>query len=283
MAETMQDGLTGNPVGERLRVAREAKGMSLDEVAALTRVPTRHLEHIENGNWDALPAVTYSVGFARSYANAVGLDGREVGNELRSQLGAPQSSTATAPYEPADPARVPPRSLALIAAIIAVVLVAGYFIWRSSAAPESDPITEAAAVDTPIVAQPKAVPAPGAQPNPGQPVAVPASGPVVLTATDDVWMRISDGGTTIVQQTLKAGDSYQVPPTAQRPELRVGRPDALRVTVGQTAVPQLGPSGQPIGGVSLLASDLVARLQGAMPATGAPAPAGAPTPPPPAR
>lgn len=272
MAEMMQDGLTPNPVGDRLRVAREAKGMSLDEVASMTRVPTRHLEHIENGDWDALPAVTYSVGFARAYANAVGLDGREIGAELRNQLGAPQSSGASAPYEPADPARVPPRSLAVVAAVIAVLLVAGYFIWRGGAVEEPDAQAEAAAVDTPIVAQPKAAPAPGARPVSGAPAA--AGGPVVLTATDDVWLRVSEaGGPTLVERTLKAGESYQVPPTAQRPELRAGRPDALRVTVGQTPIPQLGPTGRPIGGVSLAGADLVARLQ-------APATAAAPAPPP---
>ena len=272
MAEMMHDGLAANPVGERLRAARQAKGMSLDEVASVTRVPTRHLEHIESGDWDALPAVTYSVGFARAYANAVGLDGREIGSELRNQLGAPQSSAATAPYEPADPARVPPRSLAVIAAMIAVLLIAGYLIWRGRAVEQPDPQAEAAAVDTPIAAQPTAAPAPRPAPVPGVPPA--AGGPVVLTATDDVWLRVSEaGGATLVERTLKAGESYQVPPTAQRPELRAGRPDALRVTVGQTVIPQLGPSGQPIGNVSLTGPDLITRLQ----APAGPQPAPAPT------
>ena len=74
-------------VGERLRLAREAKGLSLDDVARQTRIPIRHLEHIEREEWDALPATTYSVGFARSYANAVGLDGAAIGAEVREQLG----------------------------------------------------------------------------------------------------------------------------------------------------------------------------------------------------
>jgi transcriptional regulator with XRE-family HTH domain len=272
MVETMDDGVTGNPVGDRLRAAREARGLTLDEIASMTRVPTRHLQHIENGDWDSLPAVTYSVGFARAYASAVGLDGREIGSELRNQLGAPQSGAATAPYEPADPARVPPRSLAIIAAVIAVLLVAGYLLWRGSAVSEGDPQAEAAAVDTPIIPQPQAMPAPaGTRPAAPPPGAV--TGPVVLTASDDVWLRVSDGGTTLVQKTLKAGESYQVPPTAQKPTLRVGRPDALRVAVGQTAIPQVGPSGQPIGNVSLLPADLAARLQsgapGASPQSGA--------------
>lgn len=275
MAEMMQEG-AANPVGERLRAAREAKGMSLDEVATMTRVPTRHLQHIENGDWDSLPAVTYSVGFARAYANAVGLDGREIGSELRSQLGAPTSSAATLPYEPADPARVPPRSLALIAAVIALVLVAGYFIWRGSAVDETDPLTEAAAIDTPIVPQPSA---PQRAVAPNQPAPAPAglAGPVVLTATDELWLRVSEaGGPVLTERTMRAGESYEVPATAQRPVLRAGRPDALRVTVGQTVIPQVGPSGQPVGNVSLLPADLAARLQA--PAPGAAVPGATPAP-----
>jgi len=271
MADMMHDGGGANPVGERLRAAREAKGMSLEDVATMTRVPTRHLQHIEDGDWDSLPAITYSVGFARAYANAVGLDGREVGTELRNQLGAPQISTASAPYEPADPARVPPRALAIIAAVIAILLVGAYVVWRGSAVGEGDPQAEAAAVDTPIVPQPNAPqPAAGQRPAPAA-----ATGPVVLAATGEVWLRITDrGGAVIVERTLQPGETYQVPATAQRPQLRAGRPDALRVTVGQTAIPQLGPSGRPIGNVSLLPSDLVDRLNApAAPGTQPAAPA----------
>jgi len=74
MVETEQDDFAADPIGSRLKAAREAQGMSLDDIAAKTRVPIRHLQHIEKGEWDALPAPTYSVGFARAYATAVGLN-----------------------------------------------------------------------------------------------------------------------------------------------------------------------------------------------------------------
>ncbi len=276
MVDGSPDILTANPVGDRLRAAREARGLSLDDVASVTRVPTRHLLHIENGEWDALPAPTYSVGFARAYANAVGLNGTEVGQELRAQLGAPQNPTAIA-YEPADPARVPPRSLAIAAGIIALLLVVGYLIWRSSSVPSDDPQAEAAAVDQPIIAPPPAAP----QPAPGQAAAPAASGPVALTATDAVWLRVYEAnGPVLFESTMTPGQRYEVPATAQRPQIRVGRPEAIRITVGQTAIPQIGPTGQPVGNVSMLAADLVARLQGGPAA--APGTAPAPTAPAPA-
>ena len=56
-----------------MRVAREEKGLTLEDVAAQTRIPRRHLESLENSDWERLPAPTYTTGFAKSYATAVGL------------------------------------------------------------------------------------------------------------------------------------------------------------------------------------------------------------------
>src|ERR1044071_6254883 len=97
-------------IGEQLRRTREAKGMSLDDIAGRTRIPIRHLQNIEREEWDALPAVTYAIGFTGNYANAVGLDGPALARQLRDEIGGP-SHRAAAPeyYAQADPARVPPR------------------------------------------------------------------------------------------------------------------------------------------------------------------------------
>jgi transcriptional regulator with XRE-family HTH domain len=273
MVDGAHEALGANPVGERLRHAREAKGLSLDDVAAMTRVPTRHLEHIDKGEWDALPAITYSIGFARAYAKAVNLNPAEIGTQLRAQLGsAPLASAATSYYEPADPARVPPKSLALVAALIALLLVAGYFIWRNNALGEGDPLADAAAVDQPIVAPVGAPPGPAGPQVNGAPKAGPASGPVVLTATDEVWLRVYDGkgGPALFQNSLKPGERFEIPAGAARPMIRTGRPNALRVTVGNREIPPLGQAERTIADVSLLPADLIARSQGpqaAMPPT----------------
>ncbi|HEX8364310.1 MAG TPA: RodZ domain-containing protein [Allosphingosinicella sp.] len=261
MAETDQELLPDAPIGERLRVAREAKGLSLDEIAGQTRIPVRHLQHIETGDWEALPAITYSIGFVRSYGNIVGLDGAALGQELRQQLGGASRRPGPAPeyYEPADPARVPPRWLAIAAVLIAVLLIGGYLLFRSGV----DDGEEVAAEERNAATASRPVP----QQAPAQPSPQAAAGqPVTLTAQAPVWLRVSEqGGAVIAERTLAAGESFQVPATAQRPVLRVGAPEALRVTVGQTQIPQLGPSGQPVGNVSLRPEDLVARAGGASP------------------
>jgi cytoskeletal protein RodZ len=270
MVETVgTEGGGGSPVGERLRAAREAKGISLQEIASHTRIPIRHLEHIEKGEWAALPAATYSVGFARSYATMVGIDAAEVSQELRGELGiarSHQASPAAAYYEPADPARVPPRSIALIAGVLIVLLVAGYLFWRSQTV--GDAPAEPQLVETQ---------APVQQPQPQQTAqpAAPSTGPVVLTATENVWLRVyeGNGGPALFQGELKAGERYEVPANATAPQIRTGRPQALRVTVGSTVIPPLGDADRTIANVSLKAADLSARAQGqaAPAATQAPA------------
>lgn len=277
MIDGDQEALTSNPVGEKLRAARQDRGLTLDEVAAMTRVPTRHLEHIENGRWESLPAITYSLGFARAYAKVVGLNGSEIGSELRAQLGAaPAPSSTMSHYEPADPARVPPRSLAIVAGVIAILLAIGYLVWRSNAVGETDPLAEAAAVDTPITAPPPgSAGAPVATQPLGGSSAATANGPVVLTATDEVWLRVYDGrgGPSLFQNSLRAGERFVIPSNAQQPMIRTGRPNALRVTVGNREIPPLGPAERTIADVSLLPADLLARAQpGQAPGSAAPQP-----------
>jgi cytoskeletal protein RodZ len=264
MVETVGNQGGGSPVGERLRTAREAKGISLQEVATQTRIPIRHLEYIEKGEWEALPAATYSVGFARSYATVVGLDPAEVGQELRQELGIARNQTASPAasyYEPADPARVPPRWVALVAVVLIALLVGGYLMWRSQAV--GDDTVEPQLVETQ---------APVAQPQNGAPSQqAPASGPVVLTAIEDVWFRITEAnnGPKLYEGILKAGERYEVPAGAAAPQIRTSRAQALRVTVGGSEVPPLGPPEKLITNISLRAADLGAR------ARGQPAPAGA--------
>ena len=258
-------------IGERLRQAREAKGLSLDDVANQTRIPIRHLQHIEREEWDALPAITYCIGFVRSYANTIGLDGSEMGRELRDRIGGFRSR-APAPeyYQPADPSRVPPRSLAIIAAIMLVVAVAGYMIWRSTLDDADEPA--AVTVSVPEAPAPKQAGPTAAQPLQPQPV---AGQPVTLVATEEVWLRIEEAssGAAIFQGIFTPGQRFQVPPTAQQPVLRTGRPQVLRVVVGSRELGPLEPVERTVSDVSLRAEDLVTRLQ----AGGAPPAAPLPT------
>ncbi|HMP90130.1 MAG TPA: helix-turn-helix domain-containing protein [Kiritimatiellia bacterium] len=61
-------------MGQKFRVARERKKMTLSRAAALTRIKIQHLEMMENDDFSRMPAPTYAKGFIRIYAGLLGLD-----------------------------------------------------------------------------------------------------------------------------------------------------------------------------------------------------------------
>lgn len=254
--------------GQRLRAAREEKGLSLEDVAAQTRIPRRHLESLEIGDWERLPAPTYTTGFAKSYASVVGLDRAEIYEQLRGEMGGVRPIAATSEvFEPADPARTMPKWLVFgaIAAVLVLVLVMSWLNERSFRGTD-----ETAADATATAAAPQAD-----TPAPAAPAAV-AQGPVAITANEPVWIQVYEkGGAKLYEGVLAAGQRYDVPATATAPMLRTGRPEALRISVGTADAPPVGPAAATVRDVSLLGSDL---MRG--PAAAAPAPAVLGTPPP---
>ena len=126
------------PVGLRLKHAREAAGLSLAQLSQTTKIPTRMLGLIEDGDFAALPSRIYATGFTRSYARALGLNEAEYVAAVRAEIGlsgAVEPPPATT-FEPGDPARVPTARLAWLAALGAIaVLAAGLLLWRSYYAP----------------------------------------------------------------------------------------------------------------------------------------------------
>ncbi len=65
-------------VGQYLKRHREARRMSLEEVARATRVPITSMERIEAGQFDELPGEVFVRGFLKSYARAVEIPCDEV-------------------------------------------------------------------------------------------------------------------------------------------------------------------------------------------------------------
>ena len=240
-------------VGERLRAAREEKKLSLEDIAAQTRIPQRHLESIEVADWEKLPAPTYTVGFAKSYASAVGLDRTEIGDQLREEMGGQRfASSQSEVIEAADPARTMPMWL-VIGAILAVVLIVVVMsaLNRRSLEQTAEPPASTEEASAPAAAPPAAAPA--QQPAP----AAAATGPVVLSAVEPAWIQVTDQGKTLFEGMLQPGQTYPVPPTAAAPLLKAGKPEALKVTVGSAVAPPVGPPGKVASKVSLKGPDLM--------------------------
>lgn len=257
----MVDEVTGEAAtaGEQLRAARESQGITLEDVAARTRIPTRHLHSLELGEWDKLPAPTYTIGFAKSYAGVVGLDRNAIGETLRAEMG--HGALAARPeaqvFEPADPARVMPRWLVLLA-LLALVGVAAAFLWNRNRELTPDPVVAETGAPAPASTGPA---------TPAAPAAAPAgTGPVVITANEPAWIQVSErgGGKALFQGELAAGQSFEVPATATAPVLRTGRPQSIRISVGTADAPPVGAPDRTVSNVSLLGPDLL-RGAGATP------------------
>ena len=249
-------------VGMRLRARREEMGLSLDEVAQRTRVPLRHLEAIEHGNFTNLPSITYAMGFAKAYARVVGVDEVELGRDLRQELGSSfDERPEYVPYEMANPTRVPSRSLAWVGLVVAGLFVLAGAVWFGSAWLRSTPTAapETARAPAPVGDVPPAA-------RPSAPPPVPAGGEqVTLVAKDEVWVRVYDAkNDTLLLKTLAPGERFDVPRTADRPMINVGRPGSLTVTINGSEVAPLGPPERAVKDVQISAAAL--RARGAAPA-----------------
>ncbi|MBO9697410.1 MAG: helix-turn-helix domain-containing protein [Sphingopyxis sp.] len=251
--------------GDRLRLAREAAGLSLADVATRTRITQRHLAAIEKSDFSELPGRTYVTGFARAYARAVDLPEAEIGAAVRRELeeDAYGSRPLYEAYEPTDPARLPTARLTWTLVVVAAILVSAYGVWRFLSVEPDEALIAAQNRAADASEAPQSDAAAPAATKAGT-AAVAANAPVVLTGISEVWIGFDDAqGKTENWRTLDAGEAYEVPPAyIEQFTLRTSIPQALKVTVGGRDVGSIGPADTLVKGVSLKPADLVARAEG---------------------
>jgi len=258
--------------GALLRAAREARNLELPHIAAETRIPLRHLEAIEAGDFEALPSRAYAMGFSRSFARLVGLDDAVITAALRAELadGSMRRPMVASAMEPGDPAKLPSAGLAWAGAFAALLLAVGaiaFFNAYFGAGTEPDS----------LLAPEQPSPPAGAAGGPAAANAASAAakgGEVVFTATEDgVWLRLyQEGGERLVERTLKQGETIAVPAIASDPRINTGRPDALAITIGGASVARLSDKPETLAGTPVSAAALLARADAAA-GTGPAAPA----------
>jgi len=61
-------------IGEKLRLAREARGIALRDISEQTRISIRYLEAIETDDYRRLPGGIFNRSFIRAYAKFIGYD-----------------------------------------------------------------------------------------------------------------------------------------------------------------------------------------------------------------
>jgi cytoskeletal protein RodZ len=157
---TRAGGAEGS-LGEELRRAREARGVSLREVSEHTRITMRHLEAIEADDFKELPGGIFNKSFVKSYARDIRFDERravELYERTARDRGFQPDEVATTPQRSriymGDSARSPIVTFALSAVIVGVLILivyAGLHYYRrtegaqtNGTAPTSTPAAAAA-------------------------------------------------------------------------------------------------------------------------------------------
>ena len=74
-------------VAEQLRQAREAKNLTVEQVAEMTKLRTDHVRALEEGRFDVFSAIIYIRGSVKAYAKAMKLDEKTLLDTLTDELG----------------------------------------------------------------------------------------------------------------------------------------------------------------------------------------------------
>ena len=156
-------------VGQLLRDAREAQGITLEVAAVRLRLMHRQIEAMERDDFESLGQPVFARGFVRNYARLLGLAPESL---LARMDGAPAEPAAVTPVEP-----LPPHSwltspwliLVLFGLLLAVAVPVALYLWLNSETGDA-PVHQAR-----VVVQPHPAPAPSAGPVMAPaPVAAPA-------------------------------------------------------------------------------------------------------------
>lgn len=246
-------------VGEELREARNALGVSLEDAATQLRINKRYLQALEEGRVKDLPGAAYAVGFVRSYATALGLDADDAVRRFRDMSG----TAVTKSGELVFPEPVPRRGIptGILAAIGVAIAVFGYVAWYQwsgrgervvDSVPPLPPRLERAA-EAPAtreaspapVAEPPAPPPPAAAaPRPAPPPIDPDKPRIVIRAKGESWVQIRDnpGNRTLVDRVMRGGETIEIPNRAGI-TLTTGKAENLDILVDGQDVEIFGGTG----------------------------------------
>lgn len=199
--------------GERLRDARQRAGYSLSEAASRTRVRQDYLEALEDMDPRGLPARAYAIGYLRTYATFLGLDGYVIVEQFKREV-----DTETGRAQPTAAARIR-REIKLPRGIVGAVLVLASLtavaFWYADQAGQSgglsnlpsppDAAPEWARADFNAALEPVTV----EEIWNGLPLGETQVSSVLMRALAPTWIEVRDAsGRVLFARELAAGETY---------------------------------------------------------------------------
>ena len=229
-------------VGARLRAAREAAGLSVEQVCATTRIRPQVLRDLEADRLGTAGTAVYMRGHIRAAARAVGADPAPLVCAFDAQVGASAPSLSVEPPSPvpgprrpsgglsvplsAPPERSQPRWLSASLAVLTVLVLLLVVGSLRDDPDRGDALTEPRALAT---APPAAVTAPASP-------ARPTGAELVLTARGTSWLSVSGAGSTLFEGTVQPGWTQRFADRAQV-QVRIGNAAAVASSCGGASGP----------------------------------------------
>lgn len=250
--------ITKGTFGERLKREREMRGVSLEEIAAATRIGTRFLEALENEQWERLPGGVFNRGFVRAVAHFLGLDEESLVAEYAL---ATNDKPQVAVWADTPEAGLKRRAGGWLVAVALVLLAGGgWLAYR-----EAKPLIEAwrnPAPSVPAPAPPSAPAVPATDNAGGTPAAPAAAAPAPATGTLELkidagrgtTLKVIADGKTLFDGPISSGEQKRFQ-AREKFEVSTGNSSALLLELNGQTVPPLGPPGE-AGSVTLTHKDV---------------------------
>jgi transcriptional regulator with XRE-family HTH domain len=222
--------------GRKLSEARRQRGWSLEEVADRIRVRREFLEALEEMNIKLLPGKAYALAFLRSYARELGIDERAIVDQFQDESALTRED---AHKQLRNPSSKPRKERPWIAAVVLVLVAAGFVGWRFVAVTGQPEVTREA---TNI-----------AGPTPDRAVTPASTAPVEhrvveIRALTEAWLETrGPDGTVFLSRTLQPGDVYR-PDASPGWTLHARDGGAFQLYVNGADAGLLGAAGRPVLG-----------------------------------
>ena len=249
------------PIGQALRNARISAGMDVSDVAAHLRIRTNFLAALEDGRADAMPGVTYAIGYVRTYSAFLGLDPEDAVKRFKQEAAGLQPPTQLSFPSPAPEGKVPGAGVMVAAAVLATIAYAGWYVLSERGVTLDDivpAVPERLAeliTSDPALAPQQITPAPSTDTSATPPVSTYAqanpdgSGKIDRRATSEVQAPTpaADGAADVVALTQPPSTQDIAPaPTAIEPRRVTGSggPREDMPQVARAPIPPVGIAAQ---------------------------------------
>ncbi len=248
-------------LGNSFKSAREAKDLTIEEIAQETRISSRFLRAIEEETFDVLPGGIFNRGFIRTYASYVGIDPEQAVSEykdLAQESNADESESAT--NSPLDNSESHLLPIAVGSLVVLIILF--YVFARDTGTPTEAAVPQTA--ETELSARVEATPVPDP----------PAVGPtrsntnraarqtnwsttsvsetasevrgvnVQIEVHDETWVSVESDGEAVVEGVVLGAGTTRRYSASEELEITIGNAAGLTLSVNGREIPSLGRDGQ---------------------------------------